>query len=260
MEDNYSDLKKWFSNKDFNLDTRLSIDNSDSNCNLKIRKIHYLYEEDKYVETIYPLELHSYKLVLNGKEVNVIAESDWIKDIIIINDEKLNIKITFYGSDNVLVIFAKLYAFKTPYQIPYAPPLKVNKNGITIKVATGNFNYELLRRKFHERSIEISLREYFGDQVYLSEIKNVDDLLGLSICQDYPKENPLQSSLGINICNINKEKDWTIISFDNQNTEMKKLWKEFLEIILSLNISEIRSGNIIYQKKEFDQFRKEFDL
>ncbi|WP_029285879.1 hypothetical protein [Pedobacter sp. R20-19] len=85
-------------------------------------------------------------------------------------------------------------------------------------------------------------------------------MFGLSICQDYPKVNHLQDSLGINICNIIEENGFIEISFDFQNTEMKILWQEFLEIILSLNVLEIKSGNVVYDKNEFNQFRKDFDL
>ncbi|WP_029285877.1 hypothetical protein [Pedobacter sp. R20-19] len=171
MGNNYKDLKDWFSKHDFSIDTRISIGGSKNNGILKIRKISYSFEDNKYEEIYYPIELHSYKLLVNNKEVDFISYNNWVNEIIVIDHKEAYLKITFYGSENVLLVISKVYHFHNPYRIPYKPPLRVKRNSVTIRMEVDGFNYETLKSKFQERNIVVSLREYFGKQVNLSKNK-----------------------------------------------------------------------------------------
>lgn len=256
---NYKELNNWFLSKDFSIDTYISIELRKSKL-LKIKKIDYLYEKDTYIEKIFPVELTDCKVLLDDKEIYLFEGNMTVKDILVIDAERPSLHITFYNSTNVLSVISETFIFHDSYEIPYTPPLRINKNRIRIKIQVGLFDYPVIIKKFRDVNIEISLRGYFGDKVDLSEIKNVEDLLGLSIFQDSPRENSFQDSLGINFCNMEKEDDYIYITFDLQNTKLNIFWIEFIKILLSMNLLEIKSGNVTFSKNEFDLFKKDFSI
>lgn len=167
-------------------------------------------------------------------------------------------EINFYYNSDILRISAVDFNFLLSYKYPYIPPFRINKKQICIKILKEKFSIEYIIKEFYKKDVKVSLSDYFGKKIALSDNSDYEELLGINICYVSSENSNL---LGINICNFEEENLFLYVTFELQDSNMISFWHTFLDIITSCSsILEVKSGNITYSNHQLFLLRKDFGM
>jgi|GEM_PF-5994437 len=152
-------------------------------------------------------------------------------------------------TENRFSITCRVIAITKVQEIERITKPALSKDALTFKIRMNEKpSAEYWINHLHKKGYDATYFGYFGDEMPIEEIR---DYTGASI---RPKHTKDSMDLGIKFCKVAFADGEFELTIELQNSALNSFWKGLVEVISEMEIMQVKSGNVVFNKSEWLNF------